>query len=205
RGAALGVEKFREFLDAAADDAIPPLVPYRVCDAIKEAGYDTVEDDVCMIMVRKNYFSGKDGKHLLLATLPDMMHADLLGMGCERMVMMNTADPRLAVEVELLVGEFLNNVIMHGIERRQQQGPKILVDLLIGKQEVFITVWDKGKPWVFNNAPVTIDENIWDENNKLATAGRGMAIMKSIASSIESHRYGDLNETSFTIERKKCS
>jgi anti-sigma regulatory factor (Ser/Thr protein kinase) len=67
---------------------------------------------------------------------------------------------------------------------------------------VILNVWDKGKPWKFNTAKIKIDEKIWDDNNKLATAGRGMAIIKDIAEKIECRRYGDLNETSFVIKRE---
>jgi serine phosphatase RsbU (regulator of sigma subunit)/anti-sigma regulatory factor (Ser/Thr protein kinase) len=199
----LGVERFQNMLTESASKTIPALVPYHVCHSVSEAGYNKVEDDACMLMIRKNYFAEADAdKHLFLTTLPDMEHADILGMECERMIIKNTSDERLAVEVELLLSEFLNNIIMHGLEKTHQHGPKILVDLQVKEGEVFLTIWDKGRPWKFNNAPVSIDENIWDENNKLATAGRGMAIMTSIADKIECHRYGDLNETSFVIERE---
>jgi len=101
-----------------------------------------------------------------------------------------------------LLNEFLNNILMHGLKKWQQEGPKILVDLVINEDEVVLKIWDKGKPWTFNANPIAIDENIWDDNNKLATAGRGMAIIKSIAEKIECNRYGDLNETSFVIKRE---
>ena len=71
------------------------------------------------------------------------------------------------------------------------------------KKMLLLNVWDKGKQWKFNTAKVKVDENIWDDNNKLATAGRGMAIIKDIAGKIECRRYGDLNETSFVIKRGK--
>ena len=107
------------------------------------------------------------------------------------------------MEIELLLNEFLNNILMHGLEKRRDEGPKILVDLLINEDDVILKVWDKGKSWTFNTTKIDIDENIWDDNNKLATAGRGMAIIKDIADKIECSRYGDLNETSFVIKREK--
>ena len=200
-GRVLGVENFSLMLEKSAAATIAPLVPYHVCDAIKNAGYDVIEDDVCMIMIKKNQNAKKAKTHLHLTSMPTVSHTDMLGIECEDFIMKNTGDERLAVEIELLLSEFLNNILMHGLEKRRDEGPKILVDLKINEKEVILNVWDKGKPWKFNTAKIKIDENIWDDNNKLATAGRGMAIIKDIAEKIECRRYGDLNETSFVIKR----
>ncbi len=202
RGKTLGVENLRLLLEDFATRTMPPLVSYHVCQAVPETGYTTIEDDICMIMIKKQQCLKNEKKHLQLTTIPSIQHADLLGMEFERFIVKNTNDERLAVQAELLLNEFLNNIIMHGLERLQQERPKILVDLLINKGEIVLTIWDKGKPWTFNTNPVVIDEKIWDDNNKLATAGRGMAIIKSIAGKIECTRYGDLNETSFVIMRE---
>lgn len=199
----LGVENFSLLLEKSVAETIPPLVPYYLCDAIKEAGYTVVEDDVCMLMIKKNTLNTDNENHLQLSSLPSVVHADLLGIECERFVTARTRDERLGVRVELLLSEFLNNILMHGMEKNRQEGPKILVDLKINEDDLILKVWDKGKPWIFNTTPISIDENIWDDNNKLATAGRGIAIIKSIAAQIERHRYGDLNETNFVIKREK--
>jgi anti-sigma regulatory factor (Ser/Thr protein kinase) len=201
-GRVLGVENFSLMLEKSAAATIAPLVPYHVCDAIKNAGYDVIEDDVCMIMIKKNQNAEKAKTHLHLTSMPTVSHTDMLGIECEDFIMKNTGDERLAVEIELLLSEFLNNILMHGLEKRRDEGPKILVDLKINEKEVILNVWDKGKPWKFNTAKIKIDEKIWDDNNKLATAGRGMAIIKDIAEKIECRRYGDLNETSFVIKRE---
>ncbi len=198
----LGVGKFKELLEESTAEIISPIVPYHVCHAVNKAGYTIVEDDICMLMIKKNSQLKDEKNHLQLTTIPDIAHADLLGMKCESFVTENTNNERLAVQTELLLNEFLNNIIMHGLERRPQGEPKILVDLIINEAELVLTVWDKGKPWTFNTCPITIDEDIWDYNNKLATAGRGMAIIKSIAGKIECNRYVDLNETIFVIERE---
>ncbi len=201
-GRILGIENLSLMLEKSVAETISPLVPYHLCDAIKKAGYDVVEDDVCMIMIKKNQSLKKAKTHLHLTSMPTISHTDLLGIECEDFIIKNTGDERLAVQIELLLNEFLNNILMHGLEKRRDEGPKILVDLLVDK-EVILKVWDKGKPWKFNTAKIAIDEKIWDDNNKLATAGRGMAIIKGIAEKIECNRYGDLNETSFIIKREK--
>jgi len=202
KDAILGIENFRALLEKSVADTISPVVPYHVCNAIVKAGYTNIEDDVCMLMIKKNIVLKNGGKHLHLAALPDILHTDSLGIECEHFIIENTGDERLAVELELLLNEFLNNILMHGLKTQQQEGPKILVDLVINENEVVLKIWDKGKPWTFNTNPIAIDENIWDDNNKLATAGRGTAIIKSIAQKIECNRYGDLNETSFIIKRE---
>lgn len=202
-GRILGIEKFTSMLEKSASSTISPLVPYHFCDAMEKSGYNVVEDDVCMIMIKKNKCIKNDKTHLSLTSMPTIMHTDSLGIECESFIIKNTGDERLAVQIELLLNEFLNNILMHGLEKRRDEGPKILVDLQINEDEVILKVWDKGKSWTFNTTKIAIDENIWDDNNKLATAGRGMAIIKDIAEKIECNRYGDLNETSFIIKREK--
>ncbi len=202
KDAILGIEKFRLLLEKSVADTISPVVPYYVCHAIEKAGYTNIEDDVCMLMIKKNKVLKDEKNHLHLTAVPDILHTDFMGMECEHFIIKNTGDEKLAVELELLLNEFLNNILMHGLEKCQQEGPKILVDLVINEDEVVLKIWDKGKPWTFNTNPIAIDENIWDDNNKLATAGRGMAIIKSIAGKVECNRYGDLNETSFIIKRE---
>jgi anti-sigma regulatory factor (Ser/Thr protein kinase) len=197
----LGTEKLRDFIQESTLKTVSPLVPYRVYEMALKAGYSIIEDDICMIMVKKK--SKKNKNRLILTAMPNIAHADTLGVKCEKFVIKNTGNERLAVEIELLLNEFLNNIIMHGLENRQQESPKILVKLEIGDGEVFLTVWDKGRPWTFDTSSVVaLDEHIWDYNSKMATAGRGMAIMKSIAEKIECKRYGDLNETSFVIKQE---
>ena len=202
-GRVLGIENFSLKLEESAAATIAPLVPYHVCDAIKKSGYSVIEDDVCMIMIKKNQDMGKAKNHLHLTSMPTISHTDKLGIECEDFITKNTKDERLAVKIELLLSEFLNNILMHGLDKQRDDGPKILVDLKINEKDVLLNIWDKGKPWKFNTAKVKVDENIWDDNNKLATAGRGMAIIKDIAEKIECRRYGDLNETSFVIKRGK--
>jgi anti-sigma regulatory factor (Ser/Thr protein kinase) len=201
-GNTLGLEKLQSLLEESASEIETPLVPYYVCEAVKKSGYNVIEDDICMIMVKKNLHSNGEDNHLQLTTSPNITHANMLGMEYERFIIEKTEDEMLAVRTELLLNEFLNNIIMHGLEKRQQEGPKILVDLMINNEDIQLKVWDKGKPWSFNTSPIDIDEGIWDTNNKFATAGRGMAIIKSIAGKIECSRYGDLNETSFVIARE---
>ncbi|MDD5596620.1 MAG: SpoIIE family protein phosphatase [Victivallaceae bacterium] len=200
-GTGLGTDKLRELIRETTAKTIAPLVPYYVCNAACEAGYSVIEDDICMIMVKKK--ARENTERLLLATMPNIAHADMLGIACEKFIIRNTRNERLAVEVELLLNEFLNNIIMHGLEKRQQESPKILVNLELEERKVCLSVWDKGRQWSFDTSTgVTLDEHIWDYNSKMATAGRGMAIMKSIAEKIECKRYGDLNETSFVIKRE---
>ena len=201
-GRIFGVENLRVLIQDFATEEVPSLVPYHVCHTMEKTGYTVIEDDICMIMIKKSESPENQGMRLQLTTKPDISQADLLGLEYEKFIIENTNDERLAVQAELLLSEFLNNIIMHGLKKHQQERPRILVDLLINDADIVVKVWDKGKPWTFNPNPITIDEKIWDDNNKYATAGRGMAIIKSIAGKIECTRYGDLNETSFIIARE---
>jgi anti-sigma regulatory factor (Ser/Thr protein kinase) len=112
-------------------------------------------------------------------------------MECEAFVTKHTQNVEMAVKVELLLGEFLNNVIIHGLDNRQQARPGVLVDILISGDKVELVILDKGKKWTFSTKPAAITEDIWDEHDKFATSGRGMSIIRSIASNIRRNRYNE--------------
>ncbi len=199
-GEMLGMDKMLQLLESIAGSEEPAIIPYRVREALPQMGYDKADDDICLITLKK-----VDQDNRLIRRVPPLMsEVNTFCSACESFVSEHTDNMELGVKVELLLGEFLNNIIMHGLDDRRQTRPGILVDLHVDNQSmVRLTILDKGKKWSFSTKPETPSEDIWNENSRFATAGRGMSIIHSIATNIRRNRYSELNVTNFEITPDK--
>jgi anti-sigma regulatory factor (Ser/Thr protein kinase) len=165
-------------------------------------GYSVPIDDMTMITVKKvdREQEKKGFKYWMIHPL--MLEVNKLCTECEKYIIDYTGEIELSVKIELILGEFLNNIVMHGLENSQQSRPGILVQIKITDKDVIIKILDKGKKWSFNTSPVPISEDLWNKDEQFATSGRGMTIIRSLASEISRNRYNDLNETVFKIRRE---
>jgi serine phosphatase RsbU (regulator of sigma subunit)/anti-sigma regulatory factor (Ser/Thr protein kinase) len=203
-GEMLGMDKMLQLLESIAPSEDSAVIPYRVREALPQMGYESADDDICLISIKKLEKNPEGKKRLIRCISPMISEVNNLCMECEAFVTKHTQNVELAVKVELLLGEFLNNVIIHGLNNRQQARPGVLVDMLISDDKVELVILDKGKKWTFSTKPATITEEIWDEHDKFATSGRGMSIIRSIACNIRRNRYNELNETIFLIEPEEA-
>ncbi|MCP3967893.1 MAG: SpoIIE family protein phosphatase [Lentisphaerae bacterium] len=195
----LGMENLQCLLESISTSKNAAVIPYRLREAMRQMGYERNADDFCLLTMGR-FCDKLDEKRLALTTPPVLNSTNQLVVQFGKMVEENTDDSELAGKVEILIGEFLNNVVIHGLGNRQQSRPVILVDLIIRNDVIEISVLDKGKNW--NVSSADNQQNGSDLEESFATSGRGMAIICSIASSISRNRYGEINETCFVIDRK---
>jgi len=98
------------------------------------------------------------------------------------------------------LSEFLNNVVVHGLDNRNASRPVISVHIEFREKDLAFYFYDMGKRWDMHTD--IDDENTSSDilNYTRATSGRGLSIIKKITSSIRRNRYaGKLNETIFTV------
>lgn len=202
-GRMLGLEKLVSVMESIAQSKDPVVVPYLTREALDQMGYVKRPDDMCIISVSQQHIPVSGVTRLSRLIPPMMSEVDKLCQLGERFVMENMGDIKVAVKVELLIGEFLNNIIMHGLDNNQQARPGIFVQLDVHENEVVLKVLDKGKKWAFSTSTTTLSEDIWEKNDQYATAGRGMQIIRSIAAEISRNRYSGLNETVFRIRKEE--
>ena len=112
-----------------------------------------------------------------------------------------TTDEKKTTEMELLLSEFLNNVIVHGLKTALHSQTDIFIRLMIHDNELRVLVFDRGQEW---NEPVmhSSEEVLEKQNHNRATSGRGIAIIYNIVSSITRNHYHGINQTVFTVKRK---
>ncbi len=111
-----------------------------------------------------------------------------------------TKDRLLAMKIELVLNEFLNNILIHGYRRELRLTPKILIRQTIEEDRIEIAFFDRGVEW--NYAPPAQSLAEVDRQDCFRfdlDVGRGMLIISEIAKKIERTRHGALNMTVFTI------
>lgn len=105
-----------------------------------------------------------------------------------------------AMKVELVLNEFLNNILIHGYRRELRLTPKIMIRLTIEPHRVEIAFFDRGIEWHYRPPAKTLRE--LDEQDYFhfdLDIGRGMMIIREIADSIERSRHDGLNQTVITL------
>jgi len=111
-----------------------------------------------------------------------------------------TRDRMLAMKADLVLNEFLNNIIIHGYKRELRLTPKIMVRLTIESDYIEIAFFDRGVEWNYRPPAKTLRE--LDEQDYFhfdLDIGRGMLIIREIADTFERTRYGTLNMTVIRI------
>jgi len=188
--------------------------PFLLCSALEQIGYSFPKDDVCVAEVRKNpecirspeTAVGEPASIMLrlisLRTVEVSRCVEQFG----RFVQERTGDVELATRVELLLSEFLNNVVEHdeGTHTSVQSG--ILVVVKIEPPElVLATVLDRQSRAAEEKLqiPENASEILEHCNRTLTSSGRGLAIIRTIASSIMRKHFKGLNQTEFVIKAEK--
>ncbi len=111
-------------------------------------------------------------------------------------------DEALSVSTELLLEEYLVNVIAHGLGEYEKLNEYIAVEVVAYDRELKLIVWDHGREWdglwlSRQHAEASMDQL----NDNMAESGRGIPIISTIASRISRQRFCGLNETTFIIPR----
>jgi anti-sigma regulatory factor (Ser/Thr protein kinase) len=87
-------------------------------------------------------------------------------------------DPAISADLQLAVSELMTNAIEHAA------GPHVTVEVAIDVGEVVLTVTSHGSGPL---APVTT----WEPARPEASAGRGLAIVRSVATNVTVEHVGD--------------
>jgi len=103
----------------------------------------------------------------------------------------------LAMQVELIVNEYLNNIIVHGLHSKSDTVILMRIEI---REELVLTFWDKGITWdIPDKRP---GEDPFANKNDLDTSGRGIPIIYSLTSRVTRRRYEEVNETVMYIPLK---
>lgn len=179
-----------EIVGSLAGSADAVTFPHRLVNAIVQMGYEQLTDDICIVALQKRLSTPNLFELLIPPKLNEVGKAAVF-------FSQKINDPKTAVKVELLLHEYLNNIIIHGIESRNSK-QVIYVSMKKEEGKILIRGVDRGRRCLDESDPQTDAK----EKNLSAQAlsGRGLQIIRDITSGISRNSYCGMNETIFTIE-----
>jgi anti-sigma regulatory factor (Ser/Thr protein kinase) len=183
-------------------------LPYKIKQYMTEYKYRTSSDDYTLFAFQKQKMMLKtestehnaEGKaiHYMITLSAALKEVSKTAQSCEKMIQQWTGNSILAAKTELIVDEFLNNIIQHGYGFEDDSA--IMIEFLIKEDKLCIKFWDKGIEWnpvedVYSKEnPYDFEHDVYDIN------GKGVKIIMSMSDKFHRTRYDVLNETSVQID-----
>lgn len=183
-------------------------IPFLLRTSLEQIGYTNATDDLSIVEIRVNPTQACSGNERQPAN--DMMRLISLSKAevskCVEkfsvFVQDMTDDMELATKVELLLSEFLNNVVEHDSSHRTL-GSGILIQVRLSEPDtVVVIVLDREPKWENDSLQLKASPNeiLERANRNMASSGRGLAIIRTITSQIMRKHYKGLNQTEFQIK-----
>ncbi len=192
------IDPLEEFVGTFAKSGLLPSTIYKIVDAVFRLGYNDIKDDISISAISK-LPAGTDSFFFYLR--PVQLEVDGVAQQIAQRILEKTSNDELSAKIEVAASEFMNNIILHGYAGRSIANQTIAVNLKFSKDGMDLTFWDKAKEWDMQSS-INKDEVVSDILNiKKSGSGRGMAIIKSVVTSILRKRYADvLNETTLSVK-----
>ena len=174
-------------------------IPFRCYHLLQQQGYLYPQDDLTMGIIRKPPNSEKE--FMFACRVPaDNKAVDEICEKASAFVSEYYQDERLSVNTELLLEEYLVNVVMHGLDNYEKLYDFIAMKLHAYDDRLKLMIWDHGKEWEGELMQKEAAEDTLDRlNANLLESGRGLPIISTIASEGSRKRFSGLNETIFII------
>ena len=189
----LGIDGIKNMLSKITPNNSTVMVPYVLKNIIEENGYDISTDDFTILSL--NLRRDQNDKIRYHIINPVKVNSGEVGKRCEEFIKAKNLDA-LAFPAELLVNEFLNNILDHITEKGKES--VIVIRLRIYNDRLEITFWDKGINWELPEQVSDIDFS-QKINNKV----NSVFIIHQLADEIIRKRIVDVNETKFNIFYEK--
>lgn len=187
----------QEFVSTFSKEGLTPSTVFKIVDALFKLGFDEIADDISVVgfskhTVKENIYD--------MTIKPMVSEVDKFAQFISNLTTEKTGNETLSAKVEILLSEFLNNVVVHGLGNKNLSRPRISAHIEFRKDDILLTFCDKGKRWDMISSTLEEETSADLLNYARATSGRGLSLIKKITSSIRRSRYADiLNETSFTV------
>lgn len=110
---------------------------------------------------------------------------------CYRAIAEHVGNEKMATEIELVINEFLNNIIEHGLQTKKDTIIAFYFDI---DEKISMKFVDNGMDW---ELPEVKDKNIAEPDK---FRGMGMQIIYQLVSRIEKNRYDIINETVIEVD-----
>lgn len=193
-----------EVLKKNDEDSIWSL-PYRVCDALRERGYSHSQDDCSLMVFRRTPPVSEAVFERLVPA--DYAEIDRCIQEAAQYLRQNTFDETVCVQAELLLSEFLTNVLKHGMRNKTLAHDCMVMRLeRVSPGELRVCVWDRGTCWdqcLEAEADLPPDALLDELCSSQAVHGRGIPILRKVSQSITINHWDTLNKTVFKMSDLK--
>lgn len=196
-GEQLGLEGLERFIEekVAAENSI--VIPHMIKHTLKSEHYDTTQDDFTLLSFQRRASSQQN--RLMLKMQSVLQNTAGIGKQCEEFVKKYIPDEMFGYSVELVVNEFVNNQITHGLQSKSDT--IIILEVVVEGNEVCLTFWDRGINWTL--PPRESDDDFYARKSLEDDHGRGMQIIFSLSYDVVKHRYDALNETIIRMQHNE--
>jgi len=175
-------------------------VPCKLFSVLQDFGYGQAQDDVSLVVFGKT--RQRPGVHFIEVSM-DVAKIDVAVRRAGECLSANPRYADVAPRVELLLGEFLMNLHDHGFEPLTRHKEFALVRLQERADDIVVSVWHRARPWDIASRPMDPDAVLDRANALFDGHGRGVAIIRKIATRCGRQSYGGLNLNTFYVPLKK--
>lgn len=194
KGEALSLEQFLDLLENESKETQVAMLPQDCHAMLDRKGFTARQDDftfVAMQVIEPSEYS------TVLELPANLEMVDRTAQELADFVMALGKTETDAWKCRLVAGEFMNNIIVHGLENSIDE--IIALEVSVCADEIILTIRDRASAWSMppeSNTP----EQFFDSLNLVAEShGRGMQIIYSLTSRQARRRIYHVNETMFTI------
>jgi serine phosphatase RsbU (regulator of sigma subunit)/anti-sigma regulatory factor (Ser/Thr protein kinase) len=182
----LGLDGFTRFLNDNSNLNCGLMMPHKFKQLLADMKYNIDSDDFTMVEFHKlpTSYEGSFKKLFIVNSL--LQDTTPIGKECFAAVNTFLRDNELAIKMELVLNEFLNNIIEHGLQYKKDT--IVVLQFEINKI-IRMTFWDSGVDW---EIPDRKKDNIAAPGK---FRGMGMQIIHSLVSKVEKKRFDKINET----------
>jgi len=183
-------------------------LPYKIKHYISNKKFKLPEDDFKIFAFQKQRMTLKTVSldtvnedkaiHHTFILSAALKEVGKTAMSCEKLILIWTGNSALAAKVELIVDEFLNNIVKYGY--KFTENATIMMEFLLKKDKLCIKFWDKGIEWKPGDYDYNIDNPYDFEKDIYNVDGKGVKIIMSMSNKFHRSRYDILNETSVEID-----
>ena len=171
--------------------------PYKLRLACEAYGYSFFADDVTELI----FGARLKRTDTLVKSIP--MDADVIdktAQEIEEWCSEQGLDPDVTTKVELVFEEKMMNLFDHGYDIRARSGEQACFRLKKNSNHLELTIWDWGatEPSLLVAAG-DLELELELKNRDFSRRGRGRLMMRKICCAIERNRFGNLNETIYSI------
>ncbi len=194
-GEQLGVDGLIEVLNREELGSRCVTLPSRVKQQLVNMKYDITEDDFTLVALE---FTNdcNNGSYRKIFDMASVLHVTgEVGSECAAVVSERYNDAALAFSVEIIINEYLNNVISHGLQSKSDTSIAMEIEV---SNSIYLRFWDQGAPWELPSKTDVIQH--YEEKDIEDESGRGLYIIYMNSADFRLKRYSDLNETVIRID-----